>query len=68
MFYAVLLCFMSFCGSVVVLPVSAQSLQLLAFITIQPGTDGTLAPTDKTSLASLVQAVVLTAGYYTGNT
>ncbi len=50
------------------LPVSAQSLQLLAFITIQPGTDGTLAPTDKISLASLIQAVFLTAGYYTGNT
>lgn len=49
------------------LPVSAQSLQRLAFIAIQPGTDGTLAPTDKISLASLIQAVSLTAAYYTGN-
>lgn len=46
------------------LPVSAECLQLLAF-TIQPGTDGTLAPTDKISLASLTQAVSLTADYYT---
>lgn len=50
------------------LPVSSQCLQLLAFITIQPGTDGTLAPTDKISLAPLAQAVSLTAAYYTGNT
>lgn len=48
------------------LPVNARSLQLLAFIATQPGTDGTLAPTDKISLASIIQAVFLIAGYSTG--
>ena len=62
----VMLCFMSFGGSLQRCQ-WAQSLQRLAFIAIQPGTDGTLAPTDKISLASLIQAVALTAAYYPGN-
>lgn len=62
-FFSVLWHFVAVCSIA-----STRSLQLLAFITIQPGTDATLAPTDKISLASLVQALCLTGGYYTGNT
>lgn len=36
-------------------------------IAIQPGTDGTLALTDKTSLASPAHVVSPTACYYTAN-
>lgn len=44
------------------LPVSAQSLQLLAFKTFQPGKVSTLAPADKISLASLLQTIFLFSG------